>query len=63
MMATATGMTQEEIPMAEALQQLEEGGADVVGYNCMMGPQTMLPMITELRKKCKVRYMSFNRLL
>ncbi len=54
MIPTAAGVTQEDIPMSEAARQLEEGGADVVGYNCMMGPETMLPVIKELRKTCKV---------
>ncbi|MGD2187139.1 MAG: homocysteine S-methyltransferase family protein [Desulfobacterales bacterium] len=35
---------------AEACKILEENGADVVGLNCGCGPQTMLPILTEIRQ-------------
>jgi betaine-homocysteine S-methyltransferase len=33
----------------EACKRLEDGGADVVGLNCSRGPQTMLPIIEQIR--------------
>jgi betaine-homocysteine S-methyltransferase len=33
----------------EACSRLEEAGADVVGLNCLRGPQTMLPLLREIR--------------
>jgi betaine-homocysteine S-methyltransferase len=41
---------------AEACKRLEDAGADVVGLNCHRGPQTMLPLLKEIRKavKCHV---------
>jgi betaine-homocysteine S-methyltransferase len=36
---------------AEACKILEENGADVVGLNCGCGPQTMLPILAEIRQK------------
>jgi betaine-homocysteine S-methyltransferase len=41
---------------AEACKRLEDAGADVVGLNCHRGPQTMLPLLQEIRKavKCHV---------
>jgi betaine-homocysteine S-methyltransferase len=35
---------------AEACRRLEQAGADVVGLNCIRGPETMLPMIAEIRE-------------
>jgi len=37
----------------EACQLLEKNGADVVGFNCHMGPATMIPLLKELRKSVK----------
>jgi betaine-homocysteine S-methyltransferase len=36
---------------ADACKTLEENGADVVGLNCGRGPQTMLPILEEIRQK------------
>jgi betaine-homocysteine S-methyltransferase len=33
----------------EACRRLEAAGADVVGLNCLRGPQTMLPLLQEVR--------------
>jgi len=33
---------------------LEDAGATVVGLNCDRGPWTMLPLLKEVRKVCKV---------
>ena len=35
---------------AEACRRLEAAGADVVGLNCLRGPQTMLPLLREIRE-------------
>ena len=35
---------------AEACRRLEAAGADVVGLNCSRGPQTMLPLLGEIRE-------------
>lgn len=41
--------TREGWSPAEACRRLEEQGADVVGLNCSRGPQTMLPLLKEIR--------------
>lgn len=46
---TADGLT-----FPEACKRLEEAGADVVGLNCGRGPKTMMPLMKEIRKVCKV---------
>ena len=38
---------------SEACKILEEKGADVVGLNCTRGPDTMLPILKEIRKAVK----------
>ena len=47
-------ITVDDIPFPQALRKLEEAGAAVVGLNCARGPKTMLPLIKEIRKVCKV---------
>ena len=47
-------VTSDDVPITTALRQLEERGADVVGLNCARGPSTMLPLLKEARKVCKV---------
>jgi len=37
----------------EACQILEKKGADVVGFNCFRGPQTMMPFLKKLRPAVK----------
>ena len=37
------------VGIVETCQQLEQGGADVVGMNCFRGPRTMLPWLREIR--------------
>jgi betaine-homocysteine S-methyltransferase len=37
------------VGIVETCQQLEQGGADVVGMNCFRGPETMLPWLREIR--------------
>jgi betaine-homocysteine S-methyltransferase len=44
----AEGGTREGWPLADAYRRLEDGGAAVVGVNCLRGPATMLPLLAEL---------------
>ncbi len=37
----------------DACLRLEEAGADVVGLNCIRGPQTLLPLLKRIRHKVK----------
>ena len=46
--------TSDGLTFAEALRKLEELGADVVGLNCLRGPETTLPLMPDIRKACKV---------
>ncbi|XP_050393178.1 betaine--homocysteine S-methyltransferase 1 [Patella vulgata] len=45
--------TVDGVPFPQALRQLEEAGAAVVGINCGRGPATMIPMLKEIRQVCK----------
>ncbi len=49
-------VSRENLPLAEAAKRLEGAGADVVGFNCIRGPWTMLPLLAEVRSavKCHV---------
>jgi betaine-homocysteine S-methyltransferase len=42
-------VSRENLPLAEAAKRLEAAGADVVGFNCIRGPWTMLPLLAEVR--------------
>ena len=42
-------VTFEGWPLAEACRRLDDAGADVVGVNCIRGPQTMLPLLRDIR--------------
>lgn len=37
----------------EGCKMLEADGADVVGFNCIRGPKTMMPLLEKLRKSVK----------
>ncbi|XP_076445006.1 betaine--homocysteine S-methyltransferase 1-like [Babylonia areolata] len=50
---TVTNLLYDGVPIGEACRQLEEGGADVVGINCLRGPSTILPLMEEVRRACK----------
>jgi len=43
------GTTRDGISPQEACRQAEQAGADVVGLNCIRGPQTMLPLLAPIR--------------
>ena len=44
----------EGVSPPEACKRLEAAGADVVGLNCSRGPQTMLPLLAEIRDAVSV---------
>jgi betaine-homocysteine S-methyltransferase len=48
--------SRENLALAEAAKRIEGAGADVVGFNCIRGPWTMLPLLKEVRAavKCHV---------
>src|SRR6185369_12979315 len=37
--------------VADICQRLADAGADVVGLNCIRGPETMLPLLKEIRSR------------
>jgi betaine-homocysteine S-methyltransferase len=43
------GTVREGLAPGEACRQLEAAGADVVGLNCTRGPDTLLPLLEEVR--------------
>ena len=43
--------SKEGIPWEKACKILESYGADIVGFNCARGPNTMLPLLKKLRKE------------
>jgi betaine-homocysteine S-methyltransferase len=46
-------VTREQWTVADACKRLADAGADVVGLNCIRGPATMLPLLTEIRAAIK----------
>ena len=46
--------TVDGVEFTEAFNRLADAGADVVGLNCARGPATMLPILEEAVKACKV---------
>ncbi|MBV8428768.1 MAG: homocysteine S-methyltransferase family protein [Hyphomicrobiales bacterium] len=49
-------VSRENLSLADAAKRLEAAGADVVGFNCIRGPWTMLPLLAEVRSavRCHV---------
>jgi len=45
--------SREDLPLPEAARRIEAAGADVVGFNCIRGPWTMLPLLKEVRAAVK----------
>ncbi|MDQ3044627.1 MAG: homocysteine S-methyltransferase family protein [Chloroflexota bacterium] len=45
--------TREGWSPADACVRLEDAGADVVGLNCIRGPETLLPLLRSIRAKVK----------
>jgi betaine-homocysteine S-methyltransferase len=48
------GTVREGVSPAEACRRLEAAGADVVGLNCTRGPDTLLPLLEEVRRAVTV---------
>jgi methionine synthase I (cobalamin-dependent) len=46
-------VTREGWGVADACKRLADAGADVVGLNCIRGPETMLPLLKEIRGSVK----------
>ncbi|XP_013418187.1 betaine--homocysteine S-methyltransferase 1-like, partial [Lingula anatina] len=46
-------VTVDGVPIPEAVRRLEAAGAAAVGLNCGRGPETMLPLIKEVKKVCQ----------
>ena len=46
-------VTRDGVGVADACKQLADAGADVVGLNCIRGPETMLPLLKEIRASVK----------
>jgi betaine-homocysteine S-methyltransferase len=44
--------TREGLSLGEACRRLEDDGAAVVGLNCIRGPETLMPILREVRKAC-----------
>jgi betaine-homocysteine S-methyltransferase len=42
--------TLDGVPWMEALKEIKKEGADVVGFNCNRGPETILPLLKKARK-------------
>ncbi len=47
-------VTREGWSVADTCRKLADAGADVVGLNCIRGPETMMPLLREIRKSVKV---------
>ena len=46
-------VTREGWTVAETCKRLEAAGADVIGLNCIRGPDTMMPLLKEIRAAIK----------
>src|SRR4051812_24088896 len=46
-------VTRENWTVAETCKRLEDAGADVIGLNCIRGPETMMPLLKEIRAAIK----------
>ena len=46
-------VTREDWTVADACKRLADAGADVVGLNCIRGPETMLPLLRGIRATVK----------
>ena len=47
-------VTRENWTVGDACARLADAGADVVGLNCIRGPETMMPLLREIRSKIKI---------
>jgi len=48
-----SNLTRESWTVADACMRLADAGADVVGLNCIRGPDTMMPLLREIRTVVK----------
>ena len=48
-----TNELENNMPLEQLLKELEDKGADVVGFNCARGPNSMLPLMKKARQACK----------
>ncbi|MFC5453124.1 bifunctional homocysteine S-methyltransferase/methylenetetrahydrofolate reductase [Paenibacillus aestuarii] len=54
-----TGSTQDGVPLQEAFERLRDEGADVLGFNCRVGPNGILRSIEKLSPLTGVPYSVF----
>lgn len=50
-LAVHLGGMRDDYTVPQACRRLKDAGADVVGLNCIRGPNTMLPLIEEINKE------------
>jgi betaine-homocysteine S-methyltransferase len=48
-----SNVTRDNRSVADVCKQLADAGADVVGLNCIRGPETMMPLLREIRAAVK----------
>ena len=53
-------MTIDGMSVPALCRELEEVGADVVGLNCALGPDTIMPIMRKVKKACKVNVWSLK---
>ncbi len=49
-MKDSVTLDKEPVAIPQALKQLSDAGADVVGINCFSGPDTIIPIMKEIKK-------------
>ncbi|MBD0379337.1 bifunctional homocysteine S-methyltransferase/methylenetetrahydrofolate reductase [Paenibacillus sedimenti] len=54
-----TGSTQDGVPLQEAFERLRDGGADVIGFNCRVGPNGILRSMEKLTLLAGVPFSAF----
>ncbi|RTE08677.1 bifunctional homocysteine S-methyltransferase/methylenetetrahydrofolate reductase [Paenibacillus whitsoniae] len=54
-----TGSTQDGVPLQEAFLRLRDGGADVIGFNCRVGPNGILRSMEKLPSDLGVPFSAF----
>jgi methionine synthase I (cobalamin-dependent)/5,10-methylenetetrahydrofolate reductase len=54
-----TGSTQDGVPLQDAFARLHEGGADVIGFNCRVGPNGILRTMEKLTPLADVPFSVF----
>ncbi|MDF2646903.1 MAG: homocysteine methyltransferase [Paenibacillus sp.] len=54
-----TGSTQDGVPLQEAFQRLRDDGADVIGFNCRVGPNGILRSMEKLTPIAGIPFSAF----